>query len=124
MRCKSVSWVLFLLWKNKQLSKGGDFQSLATLIDCVGGISTNDLNILSIRPETKLTLKKNLHYLESIWDDHLLNSSPIQYLCGTTYWRDLKLKVTEKVLIPRPETELIVDIVFKIFGKKSKNIIF
>ena len=38
--------------------------------------------------------------------------------------RDLKLKVTEKVLIPRSETELIVDIVFNIFGNKSQKLIF
>jgi len=62
--------------------------------------------------------------LESIWNDHLLKSCPIQYLCGITFWRDLKLKVTNKVLIPRPETELIVDIVFNIFRKKSEKLFF
>ena len=48
----------------------------------------------------------------------------IQYLCGTTFWRDLKLKVTDKVLIPRPETELIVDIVLNIFRSKSEKLFF
>ena len=120
----SISIKEFLFWKKKQLSKGGDFQSLSVLIDCIGGISLNDLNSLSINPEKLLCLKKNLEYLESIWDDHLLNSSPIQYLCEAAYWRDLKLKVTEKVLIPRPETELIIDIVFKIFGNKSEKLFF
>ena len=62
--------------------------------------------------------------MESVWDDHLLNSCPIQYLCGITFWRDLKLKVTNKVLIPRPETEIIVDIVFDIFRKKSEKLFF
>ena len=45
-------------------------------------------------------------------------------MCGITFWRDLKIKVSDKVLIPRPETELIVDIVVNIFGKKSHKIIF
>jgi len=40
------------------------------------------------------------------------------------FWRNLKLKVTNKVLIPRPETELIIDIVFKIFEKKSQKLFF
>jgi len=122
MLCISVKE--FLLWKKKQLSKGGDNQSFDFLIECIGGISKGDLNFLSLNPENKLYLKKNLNHLESIWCDHLLNSSPIQYLCGTTFWRDLKLKVSDKVLIPRPETELIVDIVFKIFGKKSHKFFF
>ena len=63
-------------------------------------------------------------YKRQVWDDHLLKSCPIQYLCGITYWRDLKLKVTNKVLIPRPETELIVDIVFNIFQSKSEKLFF
>ena len=117
----SISAKEFLYWKKKQLSKGGDNQSLAVLLDCIGGISTNELNLFSINPEGTLHLKKNLEHLESIWEDHLCNSTPIQYLCGTTYWRNLKLKVTDKVLIPRPETELIIDIVFKIFGPQSQE---
>jgi len=122
MLCISVKE--FLLWKKKQLSKGGDNQSFVFLIECIGGISKGDLNFLSLNPENKIYLKKNLDHLESIWHDHLLNSSPIQYLCGITFWRDLKLKVTDKVLIPRPETELIVDIVFNIFGKNSNKFLF
>ena len=79
---------------------------------------------MSINPEGNVHLKKNLEFLEFIWNEHLLKSCPIQYLCGITFWRDLKLKVTNKVLIPRPETELIVDIVFNIFRKKSQKLFF
>jgi len=122
MLCISVEE--FLFWKKKQLSKGGDQQSFEVLLDCIGGISTSDLNLKILNPKGNLYLKKNLEFLESVWDDHLLNSCPIQYLCGITFWRDLKLKVTNKVLIPRPETELIVDIVFNIFQKKSEKLFF
>ena len=114
----------FLFWKKKQLSKGGDHQSFAVLLECIGGISSSDLNLISIKPNGNLNLKKKLEVLESVWDDHLLKSCPIQYLCGITYWRDLKLKITNKVLIPRPETELIVDIVFNIFRRKSEKLFF
>ena len=113
-----------LCWKKKQLSKGGDIQTLAFLLESIGGISNSDLNFHSINPQENLYSKKNLEFLESIWNEHLLNSCPIQYLCGTTFWRDLKLKVTNKVLIPRPETELIVDIVFNTFRKKSEKLFF
>ena len=122
MLCISVKE--FLLWKKKQLSIGGDNQSFDLLIECIGGIPRVDLNLLRLNPEKKLYLKKNLEHLESIWHNHLTNSYPIQYLCGITFWRDLKLKVSDKVLIPRPETELIVDIVFKLFGNKSQKIFF
>ena len=120
----SISAKELLFWKKKQLSKGGDHQSLNFLLDSIGGISNSELNFLKINSEDSLYLTKNLCSLESIWDNHLLNYTPIQYLCGITFWRDLKLKVTNKVLIPRSETELIIDIVFKIFGKTSKKLCF
>ena len=116
----SISVEEFLIWKKKQLSKGGDQQSFAVLLDCLGGISISDLNLICINPKGVLHIKESLENLESVWEDHLLNSCPIQYLCGITFWRDLKLKVTNKVLIPRPETELIVDIVYHIFKKKLR----
>jgi len=122
MLCISVKE--FLLWKKKQLSKGGDQQSFEVLLDCIGDISTRDLNLKILNPNGNLHLKKNLEFLESVWEDHLIRSCPIQYLCGITYWRDLKLKVTNKVLIPRPETELIVDIVFNVFRRKSEKLFF
>ena len=120
----SISVEEFLFWKKKQLSKGGDYQSFAVLIDCIGGISHINLNTLSINLEENIYLKKNLDYLETIWEDHLISSTPIQYLCGKTFWRNLELKVTNKVLIPRPETEIIIDIVSKIFGKNSQKLLF
>jgi len=120
----SISVEEFLIWKKKQLSKGGDQQSFDVLLDCIGGISTSDLNLISINLAGKLHLKKKLEFLESVWDDHLFKSCPIQYLCGIAFWRDLKLIVTNKVLIPRPETELIVDIVFNIYRSKSEKLFF
>ena len=90
MLCISVKE--FSLWKKKQLSKGGDPQSFEVLLDCIGGISTKDLNLKILNPKKGLYLKKNLEFLESVWDDHLLKSCPIQYLCGITFWRDLKFK--------------------------------
>ena len=65
MLCISVEE--FLFWKKKQLSKGGDQQSFAVLLDCIGGISKSDLNLISINPEGNLYLKQNLEFLESIW---------------------------------------------------------
>ena len=120
----SISVKEFLLWKENQLSKGGDLQSLYFLLDCIGGVTTTTLNFSSLNHDGKLYLKKNLDFLESIWEEHLIGFTPIQYLCGFAFWRDLKLTVTDKVLIPRSETEIIVDIVFKLFKKKSRKFLF
>ena len=73
MLCISVKE--FLFWKKKQLSKGGDQQSFAVLLDCIGGVSSNDLNLISINLAGNLHLKKKLEFLESVWDC-LLYTSP------------------------------------------------
>jgi len=114
----------FLLWEKKQLFKGGDKKSFYLLLESIAGISHNEINLLRLNSEGNCYLKKNLDLIESFWDNHLTNNVPIQYLSGFTFWRDLKLSVSENVLIPRPETELIIDIVLKIFGNNSKKLFF
>ncbi len=44
---------------------------------------------------------------------------PLQYITGTAPFRDLDLAVTPSVLIPRPETELLVDEIFKHLPQKG-----
>ena len=114
----------FSLWEKKQLYKGGDKQSLYLLLESIAGLSHDELNLRRLNYERDFYLKKPLGLIESYWDNHLNNNVPIQYLSGFTFWRDLKLCVSENVLIPRPETELIIDIILKIFENNSKNLVF
>ena len=119
-----ISAEKFSLWKKKQISKGGDNYSLNLLIDSLSGLSNVELNLLRINSEKNLNLKVNLDLLESFWDKHLNTSTPIQYLSGISFWRNLKLEVSNRVLIPRPETELFIDIVSGIFKNKEEKINF
>jgi len=121
-----ISAEKFSLWKKKQITKGGDNHSLNLLIDSLGGLSNIELNLLKIRKEKNfnLNLKVNLDLIESYWDKHLNTSIPIQYLSGISFWRNLKLEVSNRVLIPRPETELFIDIVSGIFKNKEEKITF
>ena len=57
MLCISVEE--FLFWKKKQLSKGGDQPSFDVLLDCIGGVSSIDLNFKIINPKEDIHLKKN-----------------------------------------------------------------
>ena len=121
-----ISAEKFSLWKKKQITKGGDNHSLNLLIDSLGGLSNIELNLLKIRKEKNfnLNLKVNLDLIESYWDRHLNTSIPIQYLSGISFWRNLKLEVSNRVLIPRPETELFIDIISGIFKNKEEKITF
>lgn len=51
--------------------------------------------------------------LDYLWQKRLSDRLPVQYLTGSLIWRDLDLKVTPDVLIPRPETELIIDMIIE-----------
>ena len=119
-----ISAEKFSLWKKKQILKGGDINSLNLLIDSLGGLSKKELNLLKIKSEEKLNLKLNLDLLEFFWDKHLKTCMPIQYLSGICFWRNLKLAVSNSVLIPRPETELIIEIISGIFKNKKEKLTF
>lgn len=75
----------------------------------------SDLDSLSCRLELyknreEINLVKPLAELEKLWQSRLRESIPVQYLAGRTPWRNFKIKVSPAVLIPRPETEYIIDI--------------
>ena len=52
---------------------------------------------------------------------NLLDQKPIQYVIGKAFFRSLTLKVNENVLIPRPETEELVDWVIEDFRNISSK---
>ena len=47
---------------------------------------------------------------------------PTQYLLGQAWFRNLTLKVTPAVLIPRPETEILVDEALELLKKQSSDL--
>lgn len=51
--------------------------------------------------------------------ERLERHEPIQYILGTARFYGLDLKVCPGVLIPRPETEELVDMIVKRYGDKS-----
>ena len=61
-------------------------------------------------------LRAPLDDLEAMWARHVRDRRPFQYVVGNEHWRDLVVAVREGVLIPRPETEAVVDIVREVEG--------
>ena len=73
-------------------------------------------------PETKISESDILRIRHLAKELRL--EKPIQYILGECLFMDLKIKVNEHVLIPRPETEEILDSVFKKNIKPEKIIDF
>lgn len=57
-----------------------------------------------------LLLRSSIEQLEEQWTQRVRDRRPFQYVVGCTHWRDLVLSVQEGVLIPRPETEQMIDL--------------
>jgi release factor glutamine methyltransferase len=57
-----------------------------------------------------LEVRCSLSELEQLWQRRVRDKVPVQYLAGTAPWRQFSLQVSPAVLIPRPETELLIDL--------------
>lgn len=61
----------------------------------------------------KLVTKQEWETVQHYLKQRVTNRTPIQYIFEQAYFYGLRFKVTPDVLIPRPETELLVETVLK-----------
>lgn len=68
------------------------------------------LRLGTLAHQEQIPARITLVDLQALWEQRVRDRVPIQHLVGRTEWRSFTLRVSPAVLIPRPETELIVDI--------------
>ena len=105
-----------LAWRRGQLERGGAPADLDWLLDLAGGVDWQQLQALRLHPGQPVPLHRSLAELEQLWQRHLRSQEPLQYLVGLCPWRDLELAVAPGVLIPRAETELLVELASRCCG--------
>lgn len=64
-------------------------------------------------------LRETPDQIYKLWEQRIEERRPFQYIVGCEHWRDLVLSVEEGVLIPRPESEKIVDLVEDVVRRES-----
>jgi len=86
--------------------------------------SVLDLNRINLYLNYKRVLNKQELLIYKKYILKRLEHVPIQYILKEAYFRKIKLYTDSRVLIPRPETEIIVDRAFKLLKEKigSKKI--
>ncbi|MFN4280939.1 peptide chain release factor N(5)-glutamine methyltransferase [Thermosynechococcus sp.] len=72
-------------------------------------LSPLEIALRRFPPQIRLQLP--LAELQERWQRRWQERVPLQYLIGTVHWHDLELVVTPAVLIPRPETEELLEVV-------------
>lgn len=103
----------------KQLQEiGEDPENLAYVFRELKGWSLLDF----ILHQNKDVSTQDQALIEDIMSQLKEHRSP-QYITGKAYFRDLELDVDERVLIPRPETEELVDLVLKENSKADLQIL-
>ena len=80
-------------------------------LQAVTDIDTLSLRLQSFREREKIPLSYSWSEITKRWQKRLQARVPLQYLLESVVWRNFTLKVCPGVLIPRPETELLIDIV-------------
>ncbi|EDY38503.1 modification methylase, HemK family [Cyanobium sp. PCC 7001] len=106
-----------LTWRRRCLAEGGRPADFDWLLDVGSGLPWTQLQRLRLDPSAPVRLNRAPAQIEQLWHRHLQTAEPLQYLVGLCPWRDVDLQVGPGVLIPRQETELLVDLALELCSR-------
>ncbi len=93
----------------------GEAKAMTRLIfQTLKGWNQTQLIINSDQPASEYIVRKTSDILV-----RLLTNEPIQYILGEAYFYGMVLKVDKSTLIPRPETEQLVDLIYDRYKEQS-----
>jgi release factor glutamine methyltransferase len=109
-----VSGLRLIQWRNNAIiaAIAADVSPIEVdwLLQEVAGLDRLALRLESFKDWPSIQLDLPLEDLEHLWQRRLYDRLPVQYIAGVTPWRNFKIAVSSAVLIPRPETECLIDL--------------
>ena len=109
-------------WRKKQLSLGGRKADLDWLLDLGAGLSWTEMQALYLDKKKTFFVSKTLDELSGFWRIHLEENIPLQYLLRICPWREFEVEVSPAVMIPRQETELLIEFALSRFKNSDKGV--
>lgn len=97
--------------KKQALTFNISTEEVDLLIEEFTNLDRLNLRLNSFENKAIIESNKTLIELKKLWQLRLEKQIPLQYLIGKCHWRNFTLTVSPDVLIPRPETELMIDLV-------------
>jgi release factor glutamine methyltransferase len=109
-----VSGLQLWRWRNQAIADSIAVDISPTEVDWllleVAGLDRLALRLESFKDWPEIQMVLPLEDLEQLWQRRLHERLPVQYITGITPWRKFKITVSNAVLIPRPETEYLIDL--------------
>ena len=110
-----ISGIELVAWRSQAITQAQaahiDPAEVDWLLQRLCQVETLALRLGTLAQQLAVPTTMALSELETLWQKRLGDRIPIQHLVGKTVWRNFTLQVSPAVLIPRPETELLIDIV-------------
>ena len=109
------------VWLRQELNSIYDEREASNIAELVLENLTGLSKVDRLTKKEERLVVQQLHHLTEI-HHRLMHHEPIQYALGEAHFYGLKLFVDKHVLIPRPETEELVDWIIKDIQASGKNI--
>ena len=109
---------IFKDFEEKLIAKGEEAESLSFVYRSLKNLSFTDF-VFALQQEVT---EEEKEFVEEIYTK-LANHIPAQYIIGHAEFFGMQLKVDERVLIPRPETEELVDLILTENPEKNLKVL-
>ncbi|BAY49502.1 modification methylase HemK [Scytonema sp. HK-05] len=126
VKVQKISGIDLWQWRNqaKQEALAADVPvgELDWLLENITGLEHLALQSETFKTQDEILLSSSMSDVSSLWNKRLNDRVPVEYLIGLAKWRKFSLLVSPDVLIPRPETEGLIDMAIAAVKNSSLNL--